>query len=81
MTIFGWDSPQVLVFVGVSHFPLFIFIIGLVMKTGLFSCENSGIDICSDRKLPGLGYVDDAALLSETPGKLKLFLCCPNYGL
>lgn len=42
------------------------------METVLFSCENRGIDICSDRKTSDLECADDVVLLSEYLSKLQV---------
>lgn len=36
--------------------------IEITTKIALSICENSGIDMCSDKKVPDLGYVDDVLL-------------------
>lgn len=43
------------------------------METGLPSCENSEIDICSDRKLSDPEYANGVMLLSKGPGELEVF--------
>lgn len=40
----------------------------------LFACENNGIDICSDRSLSELEYLDYIVLLSEYSSKMQDFL-------
>lgn len=38
------------------------------------SCENIGIDMCSNRKPSDLDYVDNVVLLSEESSKVQVFL-------
>lgn len=59
-----------LVLIRVAFFRLFNLFIGFMMDVALSSCENSAIDICSNRKLNCL-YVDDVVPLSE--GSVKYF--------
>lgn len=53
---------------------LFSFVVGLIMQIAKFPYENSGIEICSDKKLCELGYADDVVLLGECWSNLKNFL-------
>lgn len=46
------------------------FVIEMITKIGLSLCENSGIDIRSDRNLSDFEYAEDVLLLSEDPIKL-----------
>lgn len=50
------------------------FNIGVVMKKSLSSRANSGVDICSVKKLLDLRYADNFLLLSKDSGKLQVFL-------
>lgn len=43
------------------------------MEKTLFSCDHSGIDICSDRNLFDLENADDATLLHEDPINSGIF--------
>lgn len=44
------------------------------MEIALFPCEESDVDICSDRNLFGLEYADDVVLLSENSSKIQVLL-------
>lgn len=52
---------------------LFNLVIVMAVEISLFSCENTGIGICSDRKLSGLDYAHNVVLLTEHPNKLQGF--------
>lgn len=45
------------------------------------SCENNGIDGCSDRKFSGLELAEDVALLNQAPHKPKNSLGHLNYNV
>lgn len=44
------------------------------MRIGLSSCEYSDIDICSEKKLFDLEYVNDVVIGNEDPNKWCVFL-------
>lgn len=46
----------------------------MAIKLVLFSCENSGIDICQDRNLSDSEYANAVMLLSKDPSKLQIHL-------
>lgn len=46
----------------------------MVVEIGLCPCENSGTNICSDRKPCDLEYADNVVLLSEDLMKLQVIL-------
>lgn len=54
-----------------SATPSSIFVNKAVMETALSSCENSGVDICSNGNLFDEEHADDFVLLNEDPSKLQ----------
>lgn len=70
-TIFHPSSSWEMMFVRVVPFTFsFQLFIQMIMEIVLSSCGNSGIDICSHRKLSDLEYADDVVLLPEDSSKL-----------
>lgn len=45
----------------------------MVVEIALSSCTNSGVDVCSDRNLSGLKYMDDVVPLIGYLSKLQGF--------
>lgn len=43
------------------------FVIRMLMKIALLSCEDTFFGICLDKNLTNLEYVEDAVLLAENP--------------
>lgn len=43
------------------------------MKTTVFSCRNSSINICLDRKLSNFAFAQDVVLI-EVPGILRILI-------
>lgn len=59
------------------HFSFFNFVIEAVIQIAPPSCENSGLDIWSDEKLPALEYPDEGVHifgLRFAPSKGKILL-------
>lgn len=48
------------------------------MDSSLFSSENSGVTICSDRKLFYLECQNDVVLLNMSPNRLHIFVYDPD---
>lgn len=72
-------NPEKWCFLGLPLSPLlFNSVIEVATEIPLFSCENSGIHICSNRNLSDLEYTDDVVLCSIDPRKLQVFLNRPN---
>lgn len=69
MTNFQPSSPREVVFI----ISFLNFVAEMIMKLALFSCEISGIDICSDRNLSDLHYANNVVLLSKDSSKLHVF--------
>lgn len=67
-------------FVTVDPFHLFpsVFPLEMVTETAPSLCENSDIDICSDRNLLDLEYASGVVQLNKDPSKLQVFLNRPN---
>lgn len=71
MVIFQPDSPREGAFV---TFPSpVIFNLDMLRRVALSLRENSGISICSDRKLCDLEYLNDVVPVSDDPSKLHIF--------
>lgn len=57
---------------------LFNFVFEMISKVAVYSCENSGTNICADKKLSDVEFVTDVVLLIEDSRKLQTFLDCTN---
>lgn len=62
-------------FVSIAHFSSFVFnfAVAKFMRIGLFSCENAGINVCSDTRLCDLKHAVDVVFLTEDSDKLRIF--------
>lgn len=52
----------------------FIFVIEIIMETALLSCENNGLDVCSDRMVSNLVCRDDIIPLTGDGSTLEILL-------
>lgn len=60
---------------------LFNFVIRYIVEIALLLRKNRNFDICTDRSLSDLEYVDDVTLLSEDLGKFQDCLALNNTGV
>lgn len=54
------------------------FVIVMVVEVALFSCRNSGIHNCTDRKFSDLNNTHNVVLPSEDPNKFQVHPECLN---
>lgn len=61
----GFTTEVLLVTAGTISTTLFSFFSKIAMEIVLSLCENSALDICSEKSLSDLEYTDQVVLLSE----------------